>query len=149
MCLWWFCWWLLLCLVCSHFKQKYKLLLVFLPEITFLLLLFGYLVILIFYKWFMYDASNSMLAPSILIQFINMFLFSESAGSPPLYKHQVTAFSIVSYLLITYLKSIPPFNSPLFFFLPEFVVLNGTNNTYLFQMCTLSNSTGIEEAVWG
>lgn len=117
------------CLVCSHFKQRYKILLVFLPEITFLLLLFGYLVILIFYKWFMYDVSNSMFAPSILIQFINMFLFSESAGSPPLFKHQVTAFSIVSYLLITYLKSIPPFNSPLFFFFPEFVVLKGTNNT--------------------
>ncbi|XP_013909015.1 PREDICTED: V-type proton ATPase 116 kDa subunit a isoform 3 isoform X1 [Thamnophis sirtalis] len=87
-----------------HFKQKYKILLVFLPEITFLLLLFGYLVILIFYKWFMYDASNSMFAPSILIQFINMFLFSESPGSAPLFKHQKTVQLV---LMVVAVLSVP------------------------------------------
>uniref|UniRef100_A0A670Z345 V-type proton ATPase subunit a n=1 Tax=Pseudonaja textilis TaxID=8673 RepID=A0A670Z345_PSETE len=87
-----------------HFKQRYKILLVFFPEITFLLLLFGYLVILIFYKWFMYDASNSMFAPSILIQFINMFLFSEGAGSPPLYKHQKTVQMV---LMLVAVLSVP------------------------------------------
>ncbi|XP_070583891.1 V-type proton ATPase 116 kDa subunit a 3 isoform X2 [Erythrolamprus reginae] len=83
-----------------HFKQTYKILLVFLPEITFLLLLFGYLVILIFYKWFMYDASNSMFAPSILIQFINMFMFSEATGNRPLFNQQKTVQTVLMALAI-------------------------------------------------
>ncbi|KAK9410394.1 V-type proton ATPase subunit [Crotalus adamanteus] len=78
-----------------HFKQRYKILLVFLPEITFLLLLFGYLVILIFYKWFMYDVSNSKFAPSILIHFINMFLFSESDENTTLFKHQIVVQKVL------------------------------------------------------
>jgi V-type H+-transporting ATPase subunit a len=61
--------------------------------------LFGYLVLLVFYKWLAYDASNSRTAPSILIAFINMFLFSYSDGSAQLYTGQVTSEHLVIQLL--------------------------------------------------
>ncbi|XP_062972919.1 V-type proton ATPase 116 kDa subunit a 3 isoform X2 [Elgaria multicarinata webbii] len=87
-----------------HFRQRYKLLLVFLPEITFLLALFGYLVVLIFYKWVMYDAARSRWAPSILIHFINMFLFSETEGNLPLFEQQDIVQKV---LVVVALISVP------------------------------------------
>lgn len=52
--------------------------------------LFGYLVILVFYKWVAYDASTSRMAPSLLIAFINMFLFQyNDPTNRPLYSGQV------------------------------------------------------------
>ena len=52
--------------------------------------LFGYLVILIFYKWTAYNAKTSEKAPSLLIHFINMFLFSYGdSGNSMLYSGQV------------------------------------------------------------
>lgn len=58
-----------------HFKKTYNIYLVFIPELLFMLCIFGYLVFMIFFKWLAYSAENSTAAPSILIQFINMFLF--------------------------------------------------------------------------
>ncbi|POI29250.1 hypothetical protein CIB84_007000 [Bambusicola thoracicus] len=58
-----------------HFKKKYNIYLVFLPELLFMMCIFGYLVFMIFFKWLAYSAEDSTTAPSILIQFINMFLF--------------------------------------------------------------------------
>uniref|UniRef100_A0A8C3J7W2 V-type proton ATPase subunit a n=1 Tax=Calidris pygmaea TaxID=425635 RepID=A0A8C3J7W2_9CHAR len=58
-----------------HFKKKYNIYLVFLPELLFMMCIFGYLVFLIFFKWLAYSAEDSTSAPSIMIQFINMFLF--------------------------------------------------------------------------
>ncbi|XP_042620754.1 V-type proton ATPase 116 kDa subunit a2-like isoform X4 [Cyprinus carpio] len=65
-----------------HFRQKFKIYLLFLPELLFLLCLFGYLVFMIFYKWLAFTVRDSQLAPSILIHFINMFLMQESATAP-------------------------------------------------------------------
>ncbi|XP_077164733.1 V-type proton ATPase 116 kDa subunit a 2 isoform X2 [Paroedura picta] len=59
----------------SYFKQKYNIYLVFIPQLLFLLSIFGYLVFLIFFKWLACSASDPEPAPSILIHFINMFLF--------------------------------------------------------------------------
>ncbi|KFP26457.1 V-type proton ATPase 116 kDa subunit a isoform 2, partial [Colius striatus] len=59
-----------------HFKKKYNIYLVFLPELLFMMCIFGYLVFLIFFKWLAYSAEDSTSAPSILIEFINMFLFT-------------------------------------------------------------------------
>ncbi|XP_053143218.1 V-type proton ATPase 116 kDa subunit a 3 isoform X2 [Hemicordylus capensis] len=87
-----------------HFKHPIKILLVFLPEITFMLALFGYLVILIFYKWVVYNAANSRWAPSILIHFIDMFLFAETDGNKPLYEHQRTVQFV---LVIVAVASVP------------------------------------------
>ncbi|NWI95240.1 VPP2 ATPase, partial [Pitta sordida] len=58
-----------------HFKKTYNIYLVFIPELLFMLCIFGYLVFLIFFKWLAFSAEDSTSAPSILIQFINMFLF--------------------------------------------------------------------------
>uniref|UniRef100_A0A8C7YEY2 V-type proton ATPase subunit a n=1 Tax=Oryzias sinensis TaxID=183150 RepID=A0A8C7YEY2_9TELE len=73
-----------------HFKQKFNVYLLFLPELLFLLCLFGYLVFMIFYKWFAFSARESNQAPSILIHFINMFIM-QGKDIPPLYPGQVRA----------------------------------------------------------
>ncbi|XP_034452353.1 V-type proton ATPase 116 kDa subunit a-like [Hippoglossus hippoglossus] len=65
-----------------HFRKKHNLYLVFLPELLFLLCLFGYLVFMIFYKWLVFSAKDSREAPSILIHFINMFLMQGDTVSP-------------------------------------------------------------------
>uniref|UniRef100_A0A8C0E710 V-type proton ATPase subunit a n=1 Tax=Bubo bubo TaxID=30461 RepID=A0A8C0E710_BUBBB len=72
-----------------HFQQWHRLVLELLPEMVFLLALFGYLVFLIFYKWVKFSAANSLEAPSILIHFIDMFLFTSNAANLPLYQGQV------------------------------------------------------------
>ena len=51
---------------------------------------FGYLVFMIIFKWCSFDVSVSRRAPSILIHFINMFLFNyKDSSNVPLYQHQV------------------------------------------------------------
>ncbi|MEQ2246592.1 hypothetical protein ILYODFUR_001109 [Ilyodon furcidens] len=65
-----------------YFRKKYNLYLVFLPELLFLLCLFGYLVFMIFYKWLVFTAKDSRRAPSILIHFINMFIMQGEALKP-------------------------------------------------------------------
>lgn len=56
----------------------------------FIVSLFGYLVFMIIFKWCHFDVHSSQSAPSILIHFINMFLFNYSdTSNAPLYLHQV------------------------------------------------------------
>ncbi|XP_024131629.1 V-type proton ATPase 116 kDa subunit a [Oryzias melastigma] len=80
----------------TYFKKKYNLYLVFLPELLFLLCLFGYLVFMIFYKWLAFSAIDSRHAPSILIHFINMFLM-QGEEVQPLYpgQHGLQVFLVV------------------------------------------------------
>ncbi|KAM5135632.1 V-type proton ATPase 116 kDa subunit a 1 isoform 1-T1 [Mantella aurantiaca] len=77
-----------------YFKKPLNIYLGFIPEMIFMASLFGYLVILILYKWCAYDAATSKIAPSLLIHFINMFLFSYSDSNdknalPMLYRGQM------------------------------------------------------------
>lgn len=73
-----------------YFKKPLNIYLGFIPEMIFMASLFGYLVILILYKWCAYDAASSKIAPSLLIHFINMFLFNYSDTSlPMLYSGQI------------------------------------------------------------
>ena len=81
--------WLFVFLV-RYFKKPLNIYLGFIPEIIFMASLFGYLALLIFYKWLSYDAKTSKDAPSLLIAFINMFLFSYTDKTiKPLYRGQV------------------------------------------------------------
>ncbi|TWW81789.1 V-type proton ATPase 116 kDa subunit a isoform 1 [Takifugu flavidus] len=59
-----------------YFKKPLNIFLGFIPEIVFMASLFGYLVLLVFYKWTSYNAYSSKDAPSLLIHFINMCLFN-------------------------------------------------------------------------
>lgn len=90
-----------------HFKKTYNIYLVFIPELLFMLCIFGYLVFMIFFKWLAYSAEDSTAAPSILIQFINMFLFPSGetksffSGQVPLQKFLLSvAFLCVPVMLL-------------------------------------------------
>lgn len=72
-----------------HFGQISKVFFVLIPELIFMLCLFGYLVFLVLFKWIAYTAANSQFAPSVLIHFIDMFLFTENAQNPNLFTGQV------------------------------------------------------------
>lgn len=72
----------------THFKRKINIVLQFLPEIIFLILLFAYMVFMMFLKWILYTAEEGTeriyqpaCAPSVLILFINMLLMKSTA--PP------------------------------------------------------------------
>jgi V-type H+-transporting ATPase subunit a len=70
------------------FNRKISIVLEFLPQIIFLLLLFAYMVFMMFFKWTLYTAKTTEqtlspgCAPSVLIMFINMMLFKETAPFP-------------------------------------------------------------------
>ncbi|XP_036783038.2 V-type proton ATPase 116 kDa subunit a 3 isoform X2 [Manis pentadactyla] len=83
-----------------HFGHWHKLLLETLPELVFLLGLFGYLVFLIVYKWLRVSAASAASAPSLLIHFINMFLFSSSPTNQPLFLGQEVVQSILVVLAL-------------------------------------------------
>ncbi|XP_068133441.1 V-type proton ATPase 116 kDa subunit a 4 isoform X2 [Hyperolius riggenbachi] len=88
-----------------NFRNRMNIVLQFIPEIIFILCLFGYLVFMIIFKWCTYNAFNSQDAPSILIHFINMFLFNyNDPTNPPLYEHQK---EVQSFLVIFALIAVP------------------------------------------
>lgn len=78
-----------LSLMNSIYQRKYiNIMLEFMPQIVFMLLLFGYMVFMMFLKWILYSAKTDDItrspycAPSILILFINMML--QKHQIPPL-----------------------------------------------------------------
>uniref|UniRef100_A0A8C2GRX7 V-type proton ATPase subunit a n=1 Tax=Cyprinus carpio TaxID=7962 RepID=A0A8C2GRX7_CYPCA len=88
-----------------YFKKPLNIFLGFIPEIVFMSSLFGYLILLIFYKWTAYDAATSKDAPSLLIAFINMCLFNyNDPTNKPLYRGQV---GIQSLLVVIALACVP------------------------------------------
>ncbi|EDV93299.1 V-type proton ATPase 116 kDa subunit a1 [Drosophila grimshawi] len=76
--------------VCNfvHFKRYSSIFLEFVPQVLFLLLLFGYMVFMMFFKWFKYNPYTDFTpdtpacAPSVLIMFINMMLFKRTPPFP-------------------------------------------------------------------
>uniref|UniRef100_A0A2K5CL31 V-type proton ATPase subunit a n=1 Tax=Aotus nancymaae TaxID=37293 RepID=A0A2K5CL31_AOTNA len=96
-----------------YFRRTLNIILQFIPEMIFILCLFGYLVFMIVFKWCHFDVHVSQHAPSILIHFINMFLFNYSDSSnAPLYKYQqeVQSFFVVMALIaVPWMLLIKPF----------------------------------------
>uniref|UniRef100_A0A8C7FQW7 V-type proton ATPase subunit a n=1 Tax=Oncorhynchus kisutch TaxID=8019 RepID=A0A8C7FQW7_ONCKI len=72
-----------------HLNQLSSVFLVLIPELLFMQCLFGYLVFMVLLKWVAFCPQDSNRAPSILIHFIDMFLFTENEDNPPLYHGQV------------------------------------------------------------
>ncbi|XP_055050236.1 V-type proton ATPase 116 kDa subunit a isoform X2 [Misgurnus anguillicaudatus] len=88
-----------------YFKKRLNIFLGFIPEIVFMSSLFGYLILIVFYKWTAYDAKTSKDAPSLLIAFINMFLFNyNDPTNKPLYRGQMV---IQSLLVVIALACVP------------------------------------------
>lgn len=106
-----------------HFKKYERLFLELLPQLLFLVLLFLYLVVLMFVKWFLYDATASdvryrpQCAPSVLITFINMILQSESQSaegcSPFMFTGQYV-FQLVCVLVALLCVPVMLFGKPLY-----------------------------------
>lgn len=80
-----------------HFKRYSSIFLEFLPQIIFLLLLFGYMVFMMFFKWVQYTAKTDFqpntpgCAPSVLIMFINMMLFKNTEPQEGCMEHMFEA----------------------------------------------------------
>ncbi|XP_012977719.1 V-type proton ATPase 116 kDa subunit a isoform X1 [Mesocricetus auratus] len=95
-----------------YFRRTLNIILQFVPEMIFMLSLFGYLVFMIIFKWCRYDAHTSQKAPSILIHFISMFLFDSDDSNAPLYSHQQevqTFFVIIALVSVPWMLLIKPF----------------------------------------
>uniref|UniRef100_A0A8C0FVM1 V-type proton ATPase subunit a n=1 Tax=Bubo bubo TaxID=30461 RepID=A0A8C0FVM1_BUBBB len=114
-----------------HFKKKYNIYLVFLPELLFMMCIFGYLVFMIFFKWLAYSAEDSTSAPSILIQFINMFLFP-GGETEVFYTGQV---ALQRFLLSIAFLSVPVmlFGKPLYLYWLH----SGGRGIRMYRMCRL------------
>uniref|UniRef100_A0A4W6C067 V-type proton ATPase subunit a n=1 Tax=Lates calcarifer TaxID=8187 RepID=A0A4W6C067_LATCA len=87
-----------------HFGQVSSVFFVLIPELFFMVCLFGYLVFMVVFKWLAYTPDQSQTAPSILIHFIDMFLFTENSDNPPLYKGQMVVQKV---LVVLALCSVP------------------------------------------
>uniref|UniRef100_A0AAR2KDM7 V-type proton ATPase subunit a n=1 Tax=Pygocentrus nattereri TaxID=42514 RepID=A0AAR2KDM7_PYGNA len=87
-----------------HFGEISSVFLVLIPELCFMLCLFGYLIFMVIFKWLVYGPLHSDTAPSILIHFIDMFLFADNEENKPLYSGQMTVQKI---LVVVALCSVP------------------------------------------
>ncbi|XP_040569933.1 V-type proton ATPase 116 kDa subunit a 1 isoform X1 [Lepeophtheirus salmonis] len=97
----------------------------FIPQIIFLMVLFGYLALLIFHKWVTYFANDledsftysERCAPSILLLFINMVLnkdtaYEEACGTPYMFAGQggiQQFFRIIAVICIPWMLLVKPF----------------------------------------
>ncbi|XP_029546738.1 V-type proton ATPase 116 kDa subunit a [Salmo trutta] len=91
------------------FRNLKDVALQFIPEVIFMLSLFGYLIFLILYKWCVVMKSES--APSILLLFINMILFDYSSEGTVLYRTQKTVqifLVVVAVLMVPWLLFAKP-----------------------------------------
>ncbi|XP_033989957.1 T cell immune regulator 1, ATPase H+ transporting V0 subunit a3b isoform X4 [Trematomus bernacchii] len=87
-----------------HFGKRSSILFVLIPELFFMLCLFGYLIFMVIFKWIVYSPAQSKIAPSILIHFIDMFLFTDNPENPKLYGGQILVQQI---LVVLALCSVP------------------------------------------
>lgn len=67
----------------NHFRRRSSIILEFLPQVLFLILLFAYMCFMMFWKWVTFAPKSPQpyspgCAPSVLIYFINMMLFGEN-----------------------------------------------------------------------
>ncbi|GFO38895.1 V-type proton ATPase subunit a [Plakobranchus ocellatus] len=102
-----------------HFKHYIDILLEFVPELLFLGCLFGYLVALIFYKWLTFESADAACAPTLLIHYINMFMFkyeSKKGDCDPNYVFYSGQQTIQTLLFLVAILCVPVllFGKPLY-----------------------------------
>uniref|UniRef100_A0A0R3SN99 V-type proton ATPase subunit a n=1 Tax=Hymenolepis diminuta TaxID=6216 RepID=A0A0R3SN99_HYMDI len=88
----------------KFYNQRLAIWCVTLPQLLFLLSIFGYLVIVIFCKWGAFTADDAGTAPSLLMMLINMFKFNyEIKGDPgdTFYSGQAVIQSFLVILAVT------------------------------------------------
>ncbi|XP_018412913.1 PREDICTED: V-type proton ATPase 116 kDa subunit a [Nanorana parkeri] len=100
-----------------HFKKKFCVYLVFIPELIFMMCIFGYLVFMVVFKWLAWSAENSKNAPSILLHFINMFMFTgnDKKQNPDLYPGQA-GFQIFLVVIVFLCVPVMLFGKPLYLY---------------------------------
>lgn len=97
-----------------YFRKPLNILCEFIPQMLFLLAIFGYLVFMIFYKWVHFTYAESSCAPSLLISLINMFLFKyvdEPCYLAPMYHGQETVQTVLvvfAFICIPWMLLIKP-----------------------------------------
>lgn len=74
----------------------------FIPQVLFLGLLFGYLVFLIFIKWFRFDSLLTETAPNLIETYIGMFLMQKIDN--PVFEKASTQVSPESYYSAVYYR---------------------------------------------
>ncbi|XP_057292954.1 V-type proton ATPase 116 kDa subunit a 1-like isoform X2 [Hydractinia symbiolongicarpus] len=96
-----------------HFKQRINIWCEFIPQLLFIGCIFGYLVILIFYKWVAYSIKDEN-APSLLLGLIGMFLdFGKEIKEEELVyagqKNVQTFLVLVAVLSVPWMLLVKPF----------------------------------------
>uniref|UniRef100_T1K0I1 V-type proton ATPase subunit a n=1 Tax=Tetranychus urticae TaxID=32264 RepID=T1K0I1_TETUR len=98
-----------------YFGNRINIVCEFVPQVIFMLSIFGYLDLLILAKWVTIDAKDSSCAPSILITLINMFLYKypdSPCSALPMYWGQQfiqTVLLILTLLCIPWMLCIKPY----------------------------------------
>ncbi len=92
-----------------YFKNKLDFIFEFIPQIIFMSLLFGYMIIMIFIKWATDWTQNLAKSPSIITTLMNIFLNLGSVDGKPLYYIENPAFqeNLQFYFLIISLICLP------------------------------------------
>lgn len=94
-----------------HFKKPLNIFSEFIPQVLFLFCIFGYLVILIFYKWIAINVNEKQ--PSLLLTLINMFLsFGKVEKDGTLFKGQAviqTILVVIAVLCVPWMLLFKPF----------------------------------------
>ncbi|KAM7532787.1 hypothetical protein Aperf_G00000129423 [Anoplocephala perfoliata] len=90
----------------KFFKDTLSIYCNLIPEVIFMVSIFGYLVFAIFYKWIVFTTSDASTAPSLLTTLINMMKFTNGTENDiqPLYSGQLIVQDV---LVITALISVP------------------------------------------
>lgn len=92
-----------------YFQNKLDFIFEFIPQIIFMSLLFGYMIIMIFIKWATDWTNNLSKSPSIITTLMNIFLNLGSVDGKPLYNFENAAFqeNLQFYFLIISLICLP------------------------------------------
>jgi V-type H+-transporting ATPase subunit a len=66
----------------TYYRKGINIFCEFVPQVIFLLSIFGYMNCMIIMKWFIFDSESTQKAPSVLISLINMFMFKYDETGP-------------------------------------------------------------------